>query len=291
MTSVHAEKDVAEWRAVADHVQERVETLLIDAGLSQQIITYARGLGGYHRVPHCCAAWIKDPETRIRVGSNFCIHMIGLKFLDDIIDDDAPVQSRELVFGSAICDFATQELLTVSPLSNPLADFEKQWIPIWKTVLAEPVNPAQNLVEWEQLARRKAGNWLSRYTDVTANLLCDAQLKPVLHRIFESFGVIYQISDDLRDFQAGTDDDANLVVLIDGSAQKAQEALALLEDYVATFRLGMKTHPPALDFAWRVERVIETAEEALRGMVDAATHRPTAPAYSATDLPAAGSGL
>jgi hypothetical protein len=93
-----------------------------------------KGIRGY--VSHGSLGSGTGDEIRARHA--FCLHVTGLKLLDDIVDADQDIDPRELVVGHVFCDDALQRNPCCRSRCVLLADFDDKWLPILRHVFDEP---------------------------------------------------------------------------------------------------------------------------------------------------------
>jgi hypothetical protein len=251
-----AGESLREWEEASAFVLARLDQLLLATGRSNLLRSYVRNLKGYPRVMYLTAAWVPERAMRFALGTAFCLHVTGLKLLDDIVDADQDIDPRELVVGHVFCDDALQRIHAAAPDAVLLADFDDKWLPILRHVFDEPETEITHLRQWEEGARLKSGRWIARYGEAACRGCGRAELAPLVGSALEAIGVLYTISDDVRDFREMGETRSNLAALVAHGKLPSATVADLIDRLEETMLAAVQQQPPSFQFFPRVEMVL-----------------------------------
>ena len=252
----------AEWDKATRLALERADLLIERLGRSKQLRVYVSKLKIYSRVPYICAAWVPHQSERIEIGSALCMHAMGLKLLDDLVDGDQPLSPTDLASAYPICEYAS-EIFRKASGGFPIVDeclFE--WSLMWRYVMAEPGNSTRSLSEWEAGARRKS--LLALYVGTVCNALKTPGLRHRIGRAMESVAVIGQIVDDFKDFETLGERNSNIASMIKEGMVDRDEARVFFKGMTAEIAETLLLYPPHFNFIPFVEGLVGRAQTCLQ---------------------------
>lgn len=238
----------SEWDRASDYVYDRLDNLLVALSRGREIRDYVGNLKGYPRVLYLCAAWIEDPSIRFRAGTAFCVHAAGMKLMDDIIDGDQNVRPRDLILGHVFCEDAVEAFNSINPEIPLVSDFHGRWMPIWNCALSEADNSIVTVEQWRENALRKSGQWMAAYGEAACRLSGRFDLAPAVTSILETAGIIYMISDDIRDHSELNEVDNNIFALLTAGLASQDAVIGLFENQVRYLLGALEKCPPFFDF-------------------------------------------
>ena len=241
-------KSLTEWQDVSRFVLKELDGTLHKLGRSQALRTYMQEMKGYPRVLYMCAAWIDEPALRFSLGTAFCIHSCGLKLIDDLIDADQDLSPSDLVAGHVLCEVASATYSRELPGHRLAHDWERTWMPIYEYVFQEPGNVITSYPAWLDGAVRKSGNLMEAYTRAAHVNDGDRAFVELAADAINAIGVLYMISDDLRDNALLDEKQSNLVELIRTGHVDAGDVLATLDDIRARVERACAARAPAFSF-------------------------------------------
>jgi hypothetical protein len=233
----------AEMDASQARVVERCLSDLASLGMSQQGLDFVRDLQGYPRTPYYTTLWVRDPRARADLGAGVSIHAVGVKLIDDLIDDDQPLSPRDQIFGVQLLAAGTTLLAGRDRPVEVLKTLEDDYRDIWRQEIVEVSAPRPTSVEsWIAAARIKAGVMLANYAAVNCLAGGAPEMLAPARQFGEALGVLYMIGDDAVDFDEIDERDGNLAHLVRSGAVGAGEVAAVIDEWrdraVAACRQG-----------------------------------------------------
>jgi hypothetical protein len=233
----------AEMDASQARVVDRCLTELTSLGMSPQGLDFVRDLQGYPRTPYYTTLWVRDPRARADLGAGVSIHAVGVKLIDDLIDDDQPLSPRDQIFGVQLLSVGTTLLAGRERPVEVLRTLEEDYRDIWRQEIVEVAAPRPTTVEsWIAAARIKAGVMLANYAAVNCLAAGLPELVPTAREFGEALGVLYMIGDDAVDFDDIDERDGNLAHLVASGAVELAEVVAAIDEWrgraVAAVRQG-----------------------------------------------------
>jgi hypothetical protein len=257
------EQSLVEWDRAGHYVRQQLDELVVRAGLGEKIRRHVAQIRGYPQVLYMCAAWLESPQLRFDFGTAFCMHAVGLKLLDDLIDADQDQAPRDLLVGHIFCDEAVRRLHAICPRVLLIEEFADGWLPIWRYVLAEPDVEVLDLQNWESGCRVKSGRLMALYAGVACRA---AGHEAIAHRIcaaMEAIGTIYMIWDDFLDRLKFAEARSNLAELLASRVIRAADAAHLLNQLENEITEVVTAHPPVFQFQSRLNNVIQTSRRCI----------------------------
>ncbi|MCA3449712.1 MAG: hypothetical protein INF92_04960 [Rhodobacter sp.] len=252
---------VEEWSQIQEIIQSEMRAVLVDHGATQQLLRYVAEMKGYPRVPCFAAAWIENPSERAHHATCHCLHAVGIKLLDDVIDQDQEVSNADLALGHVLIQHALARL----PADAAELDFAlRAWRPIWAHIVREPQTALQDIDAWFSGAEIKAGRMMEFYARLssrTAMSLTSPEEQTA--RAMNLVGQIYMVGDDIRDWHVLGERRSNLFEMIAGDERARQSVRARLDAMSGELGGILALYPPALDFAPEVARIADKWHRAL----------------------------
>jgi hypothetical protein len=204
-----------EMADIHQRVLRRCLRELTDLGMSEAGLTYVRELRGYPRTPYYMTIWVADPVLRRELGVGVCVHAVGVKLIDDLIDDDQPIGVRDQIFGVQLLSVGTTLLGSHRRPARVLSVLEADYRDIWRQEVREVNAPRPtDLESWIAAARIKAGVMLANYGAVACLAGGDDRDVPRARDFGEALGVLYMIGDDVIDHTEHGERDGNLTHLV-----------------------------------------------------------------------------
>lgn len=246
---------MGEWQDASRFVLKQLDDILQRLGRSDALRTYMQEMKGYPRVLYMCAAWIDEAALRFNLGTAFCIHSCGLKLIDDLIDGDQDLSPADLVAGHVFCETASDIYSRELPGHRLSHGWSDTWMPIYEYVFQEPDNVITSYPVWLDGAVRKSGNLMAAYCRAAHVGDADAAFVDLAADAMNAIGVLYMISDDLRDHTLLDERQSNLVELIRTGEVDAADVLATLNDIRARVERACAARAPAFSF-WPMLEII-----------------------------------
>lgn len=237
-----------EWEAASASVLQQVDQLLLSLGASAAIRSYLQQMKGYPRVLYMCAAWVSEPQLRFGLGTAFCQHSCGLKLIDDLIDGDQDLSPRDLVSGHVFCEDAGARYSALVPGHRISEDWRGTWMPIYGYVFQEPDQVITSYPVWLAGAVQKSGKLMAAYCRAAMTAETDRPLVDLAADAMEAIGVLYMISDDVRDHAQQGERVSNLLELVHSGHVDAGEVLATLTDLRQRISRACTAREPSFDF-------------------------------------------
>lgn len=195
-------------------VRERTLEALAAVGMSDAGLDYVRTLKGYPKTPYYMTLWVRSAAVRREVGVGICMHSIGVKLLDDLIDGDQALDSKDQVFGVFLIQKASTVLCSHDRPVEVLRVMEADFCKIWRQEVRERRVPPQTLAEWNAGARVKSGLFLGDYAAVACLAGGAAGSVAAARDFAEAFGTLYMMGDDWMDYEEMGESEGNLAHLL-----------------------------------------------------------------------------
>lgn len=231
-------------RDVEDHLEEHLHRW----GCSPGLLAHTRTMRLYFRVPHMLTVWLEEP-TRTRVARLLGLHLLAMKLLDDVVDDDSGLATRDLLQAFFLAQNAAVAGLCGSS-ADPAAlaarlDADLEAVTLGQ--VATKAEPAVDLAGWLRHAESYGGRFLALY----GSLACDAGNRldmDVAARGFgRAFGLVITMADDLRDYDRHGERTGNLRHLVVSGAVDVDDAVAAVRRLADEACDAVRTGEPAED--------------------------------------------
>jgi hypothetical protein len=197
--------------------------LLEDMEVSKDALRYVSSLTEYARKLYLATLWIPDKKQRHEIGTQICIHGIGIKLLDDIMDHDSSMDVREQILGVYLTQVATANLCRIANGTQLMDWIKADYKNIWNKQLVELKSPPSDLDTWLQIAKAKTGQFLGCYATVACLAADRSKSIDNARAAMEAIGVLYTAKDDFEDYGKPDEGDGNIVnVLRGGNYTKAE---------------------------------------------------------------------
>jgi hypothetical protein len=193
--------------------------------------------------------------VRIELGVSSCVHAIGIKLLDDLLDQDQDLSRWDQILGVYLLQSSTASMAAIGAHSDVCTAFAHDYAVIWRKQLEEMRLPAHSLSSWIDYARVKSGQMMANYAEVTCLAAGVPASIRTARKFAEAIGVLFMIGDDIRDYHERSEHRGNLAHLLAiGSARSEQavSAITAWRDRAVSAVLGDPA--PAFDLSRFVER-------------------------------------
>lgn len=254
-------RSLEEWTRIQDVVQSEMRQILSDHGASENLLSYVREMKGYPRVPYFSSAWISNDKERAHQGISYCLHAVGVKLLDDVIDEDQDVPNADLALGHVLIQHALARI----PMDDDSVKFVLQsWQKIWSYVVQEPRITINGIEEWFRGAEIKAGHMMEFYARLGARTARPFQApEEQAARAMNLVGVIYMVGDDIRDWHMLGERNNNLFAMIEGDKTELKAVRERLGSIHRELKQILSHYPPAFDFSPELERIARKWQDVL----------------------------
>jgi len=251
LSVVHFESTLLEeWDACHQYARDLVLRDLQDIGLSPQTLEYAGGLRLYYRTSYLLACWGNDRELRRKVTGDVGAHIVSMKLLDDLVDDDSGMDRFDLGGGVVgLLQKATERLATYRNATEVFNLLGAGFARICRGQIKCKHAPARTLDQWLDYANEYGARFLSLYGRV-AGVVCGLGDRAAVPESFASaFGLIITIADDLTDYTRNAERNGNLGALLLEGVVTPTAIINLLEGERQKACDALKTLAPAFDLA------------------------------------------
>jgi hypothetical protein len=216
------EKDYERCKAVIR------ETL---AFLPEETLSYADTLRLYMRVPFLLVAWHPNVDVRQKLSCVLCQHIIGMKFLDDLIDNDRHILRIDAGCANLHLNQQSIQRLSEYPRFDAVLQLLSDEIYVGcKGEVQNKRHPAKNFAQWNDQADIYGGGFLRIYGRIAALVNTERDCLSESEDFAFGFGKIITVADQLTDYIRDEEREGNLgYLLISGHATETQ-ILELLRD-------------------------------------------------------------
>lgn len=212
-----------EWTACHHHARDRTVAVLRTLGAGPATLEHASGLRLYYRVAFLLSCWAADADDRRRLCADLALHVVAMKLLDDLMDDDSGLDRFELGIGSLRLLLLGTERLAAAPDDACRAVLEAQeeaFRAVCSGQLRCKREPATDLDSWLRYADDYGARFLGLYGRLGGLGAGLGQRAEVPERFAWGFGLIITIADDLTDFTRHGERIGNIgALLLDGKVQ------------------------------------------------------------------------
>lgn len=237
-----------ESAAAIDALMDEADQLMAEFGTPASLIVYVHLRKGWMRKLYPTAAWVRDGDLRRRLALANGLHCLGLKLLDDIIDEDTDFRGRELIVGQQFCMRALELVNEAGALPAFFRDYQAVWGPITRHITKEPTTPILSLKQWEQSANVKAGDVLAAYARFCFCAEDRLDEFEAVRPAFHAFGTIFTVLNDYLGRDRPTEAHSNLFALIGQGVIQPAEVADLIRTCFDRFESCLAANPPELDF-------------------------------------------
>jgi hypothetical protein len=247
--SATAENLRVEWDEC--HVSARTAVLgqLERMGASPVTLDYAGKLHLYFRAAFLLSDWACDAERRRQLTRGLAGHIVAMKLLDDLVDQDSGLDPFELGGGSLLLMLnANRELMELDSSAGVARVLAENFEHVCRTQLACKRVPARSLEAWLGYARDYGARFLGTYGKVGGlGAGLGTALSEAPRRFAEAFGMIITIADDLTDYTRHGERIGNLGALLMDGVVSAGEIGAVLDEQVILAKRAWEMHPACHD--------------------------------------------
>lgn len=238
-----------EWAEAQARTLAEAETLLAAAGASAEMRGYVKDMKGYPRIPYLSALWVPERDCRVAAGAAVCVHAIGIKLIDDLLDQDQPHSRWDQALGVFLIQSASALLAQHENAARAMNAFARDYEVFWRMQLREAAIPPRTLSEWIAYARVKSGLMMANYADVACLMGGALEAIPVARDFAEAVGVLFMIGDDLRDFDEANAPPGNLVSMTRRRVVSPGDILASLDEWRERACGAIRSRPASHDLS------------------------------------------
>jgi hypothetical protein len=231
-------------------IQDHLEEVLTRRGSSAAVVAHMRTMRLYFRVPFMLCTWV-DGDRRRDVETALGEHLLAMKLLDDIVDQDSGLEHLDL-----LSTFFLVQNLAVRHLCELAADaraitevLDEELAAVTTGQVWTKRDPARSLQEWRHHADSYGGRFLGLY----GTLACLAGRRPeaiaAAHDFGHAFGLIITMADDWRDYERHGEVDGNLRHLVVSGQTPVEDALRDVEDLREKALLAARAGTPSDDLS------------------------------------------
>lgn len=189
-----------EWKHVEDIVRSDLLRHTTDLNMTPACTAYVQKLRGYHRLPYLTTMWVQDVQLRRSLGVAFGIHCVGIKLLDDLIDQDQEFHPIDLALGSQLINIGVASMCAHANSALIANSISEDYRVIWAQQWSEINCPARDLESWCRYAWVKAGLVMGCYAQVAQLAAGSKNLVQAARAFAENYGILVMMSDDLKDY-------------------------------------------------------------------------------------------
>lgn len=252
-----------EWARTENAVRDRCAASLTRLGMSPPALAYVLGLKAYHRLPYLFALWVRDEEKRRHIAVYLCVHCVGTKLLDDIVDADQPYSPVDQVLGAHLMHEAVSSLCR---LADPLAILDvcdTDHLALWQGMIREMRHPADSFATWMEHTRIKCGLLFASYITLACRAGRADEAITAGRTFGDAFGNLIQIADDLGDYSRLGERGGNLGHLLATGAVAPHIVRGEIRDSLQRALAALKEQPTIYDIAPIVEAKADDAARKL----------------------------
>jgi len=254
-----------EWMEAQAATLARADALLAATGASAEMRRYVADMKGYPRIPYLAALWVPDRDRRVAIGAAVCVHAIGIKLLDDLLDQDQPYSRWDQALGVFLMQAAAASLAQHESPALAMDAFARDYEVIWRMQLLEAAVPPRTLSAWIEYARVKSGRMMASYAEVACLAGGAPEAIPAARDFAEAVGVLFMIGDDLRDLAETGEAPGNLAWMAKQHVVTRGEVLAAIDAWAARAGASIRSRAPSHDLS----SFVDGYARRLRGQVAA----------------------
>ena len=222
----------AEWDACHASARAHVLARLEAMGTSPVMLEHASKLRLYYRAAFLLSLWARDAGMRRELSSALACHIVAMKLIDDLLDQDSGVDRFELGCGALTLLLAAGAEFQGFPGASDIARvLDDNFLRICRTQLKCKQVAAGNLGEWLGYAADYGSRFLATYGRVgglAAGL--EREQASIPERFASAFGMIITISDDLTDYFRHDERDGNIGALLMAGVVTREQIARELDD-------------------------------------------------------------
>lgn len=184
-------------------------------GATAGLVEYVGALRLYLRASYLLTVWLPDREQRRAVAVDIATHVVAMKLLDDLLDDDSGFDRFELALCLLLEQQSTARLAEKAgdPL-RVLHELESNFVTVGTGQLRTKREPADDLTSWRRHADTYGATFLGLYGTLAALAGRVPEAVEPANRFGRGFGMLVTIADDLRDYERHGERTGNLAHLI-----------------------------------------------------------------------------
>lgn len=247
-------------RDVQDHAYARLRAW----GGGEDLVAHVATMRLYFRVPHMLTVWLAG-DARRAVARALALHLLAMKLLDDVVDDDSGLDRIDLL--QAYFRAQNESLRDLCALSADPAGLVDRLTDDLAVVTAGQVRtkrePAQDLPGWLAHAETYGGRFLALYGSLAADAGRRPDVEEPARAFGRAFGLVITIADDLRDYDRHGERSGNLRHLLVQGRVALAEAVALVEGLRREATAAVRAGDPGEDLGPLVDSYADEVVERL----------------------------
>ena len=237
-----------DWERCHRLATDTVVGELAQMGAGTESLEHAAHLRLYYRVSFFLACWAEDPDQRRRLSCDLAMHVVAMKLLDDLVDDDSGLDRFEL--GGGCLRLLTLSCLRLAQHGNCIELLQEQEMAFDRVCRGQIVckhQPANDLDTWLRYADDYGSVFLGFYGRCAGLAAGLGEQAEVPERFARSFGLIITIADDLTDYHRHGERVGNLGALLTSGRASAAELERLLGQHQHMALEAAQAQPTAHD--------------------------------------------
>lgn len=240
--------------------------LLAQLGMTPAGVDYALSRKGAVIWADVATFSIRDRSDARVVRDGFEAHMLGIKLLDDLVDQDVACEDADLLAGTHLLNVGFARLSDAQHGRLCIQLLERRFRPIYAFVANELRAPPDSFERWFDLAVVKGGALFGSYCEAAVIGAGGSDSEATeAGRLGHCLGVLLMIRDDVRDSVEKREVRGNLVSVYDAShASDFQARIDAHANEARTIVEGGRISPDVVRILDDVLHDIAQRREALR---------------------------
>lgn len=243
-----------------------IEKILASQGVSGKGLNHALNQPFYYRVPGLFSVWISDSTKRIKAAELMIIHCIGLKMIDDIVDNDHDIDHCELILGAHLMQYAILHMADMAGTAHMEVHrlFFESYHSIYGSICSNNGrSKIDSLDSWITTANIQGGEVFSCY-GMAASLIENHNAKQGgINDFCKGFGRLVILLDDFADYVDLNEEDGNLAHLYKSGEISKAEILTILEDCWNLCKTSFETTEASHDLLPVTSSIYSRARESI----------------------------
>jgi hypothetical protein len=230
------------WDRITESVDSNVADALSTVDPTGVLQRYCASLGLYRRVPFLVTCMLAGTPNRNAVAVAIGMHIIGMKLLDDVIDQDTSQATASLVCGGLQLLHRAMALLdSIEPGGLNHTFLSKEMAALVSGLNRSKTSPAIDFVQWRRIASTYGGGFLRIYGRLAGHVVGDRRAAELAGRFSYAFGNIITIADDIVDYEKNDERSGNLGELLATGAVSSRVVCEVVMKMRAVCLCSIKT--------------------------------------------------
>ncbi|WP_404478517.1 hypothetical protein [Novosphingobium sp. BL-52-GroH] len=207
-----SKEEFALWREhVRSHSSAEIERVLRGAGSADGLVQYALGREGTFAWSAFASWFVRGHPAADMIACCVALHMVGIKLLDDLADEDSPFPPQDLLCGARLGEWAAICAASLAGGQAAAVAMFADMAPVWCAFSGEPLGEKPDtLGSWLALASAKAADLLQAYVSFAVRLAGERSPSEAVTTLARNLGLMLMVRDDLRDFHEKAERSGNL---------------------------------------------------------------------------------